>query len=47
MSFEKQLDVLARRGLRALEMGGAQKIEKQHARGKLTPRERIKRLCAH
>jgi acetyl-CoA carboxylase carboxyltransferase component len=44
MPFQKQLDELARRKGRALEMGGAQKIRKQHARGRLTARERIEGL---
>ncbi|MGD8293888.1 MAG: carboxyl transferase domain-containing protein [Desulfobacterales bacterium] len=41
MPFEKELDELARRKDRALEMGGAEKVKKQHDRGKLTARERI------
>ncbi|MGH7804426.1 MAG: carboxyl transferase domain-containing protein, partial [Candidatus Binatia bacterium] len=44
MSWEKELEELARRRARALEMGGAERIERQHAAGKLTVRERIERL---
>ena len=44
MPFDKELVELKRRKTRALEMGGAEKVEKQHARGKLTARERIDRL---
>ncbi len=44
MSWEKELEELARRRARALEMGGEERIERQHAAGKLTVRERIERL---
>ena len=44
MTFEKELKELEERKARALQMGGTEKIEKQHARGKLTARERIDRL---
>lgn len=44
MGFEKQLDELRRRRERALAMGGAEKIARQRARGRLTARERIERL---
>ena len=33
MAFEKELDELDQRRGRALEMGGAEKVKKQHARG--------------
>ncbi len=41
-------DLLAERERRLVEasaMGGAERIERQHARGRLTARERIERLC--
>jgi len=44
MAFEKELDELDQRRARALEMGGAEKVKKQHARGKWTARQRIERL---
>ena len=44
MPFNKEIKELERRKERALEMGGADKIKKQHDRGKLTARERIDRL---
>jgi acetyl-CoA carboxylase carboxyltransferase component len=44
MGFERQLDELRRRKERALAMGGAEKVARQHARGRLTARERIERL---
>ncbi len=44
MPFEKQMKEFAQKKARALEMGGAEKIKRQHERGKLTARERIDRL---
>ena len=44
MPFDKELNELSQKRRRALEMGGIQKIEKQHARGRLTARERIESL---
>ncbi len=44
MSFEKELDELRERKARALEMGGEEKVGKQHARGRFTARERIEQL---
>jgi len=44
MPFEKQLEELERRRARALEMGGPEKVQRQHDRGSLTARERIDRL---
>jgi len=44
MAFEKEMEELRRRKQRALEMGGAEKVARQHARGKLTARERIEQL---
>jgi acetyl-CoA carboxylase carboxyltransferase component len=41
MPFEKELEELARRRRHALEMGGADKLDKQHRRGRLSARERI------
>lgn len=44
MSYESRLKELQSRARRALEGGGAARIEKQHAAGKLTARERIDSL---
>ena len=44
MSLEDLADELAAARARALEMGGAAAVAKQHAAGKLTARERIDRL---
>jgi acetyl-CoA carboxylase carboxyltransferase component len=44
MPFKKELEELAQRRARALEMGGKEKIARQHAKGRLTARERIERL---
>jgi acetyl-CoA carboxylase carboxyltransferase component len=44
MAFEKQMEEWARRRQRALEMGGAEKVTRHHARGRLIARERIERL---
>jgi len=44
MPFEKELKELEERKARALQMGGAEKIKRQHDKGKLTARERIDRL---
>lgn len=44
MSGEKHLEELRRRAALAENMGGAEKLARQHARGKLDARERIKRL---
>jgi len=44
MAFEKQMEEWARRRQRALEMGGAEKVARQHARGRLSARERVERL---
>jgi len=44
MSFEKELAELQKRKSRNLEMGGPEKIEKQHSRGRYTARERIGRV---
>lgn len=41
MSWQKEVDELRRREKLALEMGGAEKVERQKSRGKLTVRERI------
>lgn len=45
MSWEKEVDELARRKTLARQMGGSEGIERQHARGKLTVRERIAALA--
>ena len=44
MVFEKELQELERRRQQALEMGGSEKVARQHAKGKLTARERIDRV---
>ena len=44
MPFEKELEELRRRKEKALQMGGPEKIKRQHDQGKLTARERIARL---
>ena len=44
MHFEKELAEFAKKRARALEMGGAEKVKKQHDRGKLTARERVELL---
>ena len=44
MAFEKELEELKRRKEKALQMGGPEKIRRQHEKGKLTARERIARL---
>jgi len=44
MTFDKELKELEQRHAKALEMGGAEKIQKQHCKGKLSARERIDQL---
>ena len=44
MAWEKQLEELKRRAALAEKMGGAEKVARQHERGKLDARERIRRL---
>jgi len=44
MTFEKQMKELEKRRARALEMGGRDKIKKQHDKGRFTARERIEKL---
>jgi acetyl-CoA carboxylase carboxyltransferase component len=44
MSMKDLADEMAGRRARALELGGAEAVAKQHAAGKLTARERIDRL---
>ena len=39
MSFEKELKQLEEKKKRALAMGGREKIDRQHARGRLSARE--------
>ena len=41
MTWKNELDELARRRQLALQMGGAEKVQRQHDNGKLTVRERI------
>ncbi len=44
MSWKPEIDELRRREALAEEMGGGEKLERQHSRGKLDVRERIDRL---
>jgi len=44
MSWQKEVDEIERRRKRALEHGGSEAVEKQHARGRLTVRERLDAL---
>jgi acetyl-CoA carboxylase carboxyltransferase component len=44
MSWEPELEELRRREQLARQMGGAERVERQHASGRLTVRERIERL---
>ena len=44
MAFEKIIKELEHRRHKALQMGGPEKIEKQHDKGRLTARERIDKL---
>ena len=44
MTWQPELDEIAHRRRAALELGGAEKVERQRAAGKLTVRERIERL---
>ncbi|WP_375201203.1 acyl-CoA carboxylase subunit beta [Hyphococcus sp.] len=44
MAWEKELEDLKRRSALAEKMGGAEKVARQHERGKLDARERLKRL---
>lgn len=45
MSWERELDALEARRALAREMGGAEKVARQHEFGKLTIRERIDRMA--
>ena len=44
MTWKPELDELARREAFAREMGGVDKVKRQHDQGRLTVRERIDRL---
>ena len=44
MSWSDEVEELARRRARALEMGGEERVARQHAGGRLTVRERIDAL---
>jgi acetyl-CoA carboxylase carboxyltransferase component len=44
MSWKPEVDEIERRRARALEMGGAQAVERQRARGRMNVRERIEAL---
>src|SRR5712691_1237491 len=41
MTWQPEIDEIRDRRLKALEMGGAEKVARQHAQGKLSARERI------
>jgi len=41
MPFKKELEELKRRKEKALQMGGPEKVKRQHDQGRLTARERI------
>jgi acetyl-CoA carboxylase carboxyltransferase component len=45
MSWKEEVEEIARRRAFALQMGGEEGIQRQHARGKLTVRERLDRLA--
>ena len=44
MSWEPELTELRKRQALAKELGGKERVERQHAGGRLTVRERIERL---
>ncbi len=44
MAWEKELEELKRRAALAEQMGGAEKVTRQHERGKFDARERLRRL---
>ena len=44
MNWKPELDELTRREAFALQMGGADKVKRQHDSGRLTVRERIDKL---
>ncbi|MBL9011304.1 MAG: methylmalonyl-CoA carboxyltransferase [Alphaproteobacteria bacterium] len=44
MTWQNEVDEIARRKAMTAQMGGPEKVERQHAQGKLTVRERIARL---
>jgi len=44
MSIEERLEEIRRRRRQALEGGGVERVQRQHAAGKLTARERMERL---
>lgn len=44
MTWQPEIDEIARRAAMTRQMGGAEKVERQHAQGKLTVRERVERL---
>src|SRR5918996_3467753 len=44
MSWEPELEELRRREELARQMGGPERVERQHASGRLTVRERVERL---
>jgi acetyl-CoA carboxylase carboxyltransferase component len=44
MPFEKELEELKQKKAKALQMGGSEKVKRQHEKGKLTAREKIEKL---
>ena len=44
MSWKPEIDEIQRRRERAAEHGGVEAVERQHARGRLTVRERVDQL---
>src|SRR3954469_18535909 len=47
MTWQPELDELRRREALASQMGGPERVARQHAAGKLTVRERVERLLDH
>jgi acetyl-CoA carboxylase carboxyltransferase component len=45
MSWEREVEQIRERERRALELGGAEAVARQHERGRLSVRERIDALC--
>jgi len=45
MTWEPELEEIRRRTELAKQMGGAERVQRQHDQGRLTIRERIERLC--
>ncbi len=45
MSWQDEVDELRRQEKKARQMGGPERVAKQHEKGRMTVRERIDRLC--